>query len=327
MAAIQRVLEDPEIRIKRLYQVRWLSFDIAVDAVLRSLKSLMMFFEHAANEGDPTAVGIHSCIKFLALTHLIKDILSVLTKLSLTFQLQQVDISLVHSNVTAAIDALDNMISPNGEYILYNISDNNTQRSSFELARRNFIAKLKGNLSDRFVDSALIHVSAFKIFDPKYFPTTVSKAAMSNFGEEELKVIIKHYSKSSPDEHKPPLNDNELRSEYELFHPFVIHNFQKSGFYSFAITFLQIHSEMYPQISHLLSILVILPVSSVPCERGFSAANRIKTKLRNRLMVQSLDILLRISIEGPPIEQFDFTRGLALYKNIKSSCIDSSLLY
>ena len=76
LAAIQRVLEDPEIRIKRLYQVRWLSFDIAVDAVLRSLQSLMMFFEHAANKGDPTAVGIHSCIttyKFLGLTHLIKD--------------------------------------------------------------------------------------------------------------------------------------------------------------------------------------------------------------------------------------------------------------
>ena len=140
-----------------IYQVRWLSFDIAVDAVLRSLKSLMMFFEHAANEGDPTAVGIHSCIttyKFLALTHLIKDILSVLTKLSLTFQSQQVDISLVHSNVTAAIDALDNMIShsgpnleeftrafANGKYILYNISDNNSQRTSFELARRNFITK------------------------------------------------------------------------------------------------------------------------------------------------------------------------------------------
>ena len=71
---------------------------------------------------------------------------------------------------------------------------------------------------------------------------------------------------------------------------------------------------MYPQISYLLSIILILPVSSVPCERGFSAANRIKTKLRNRLMVQSLDILLRISIEGPP---FDFTRALVLYKNIK----------
>ena len=213
----------------------------------------------------------------------------------------------------------------NGEYILYNISDNNSQRSSFELARRNFITKLKGNLSDRFVDSALL--SAFRIFDPKYFPTTVSKAAMSNFGEEELDIIIKHYSKSSPDEHKSPLNDNELRSEYQLFRPFVIRNFQKSGFYSFATTFLQIHSEMYPQISYLLSIILILPVSSVPCERGFSAANRIKTKLRNRLMVQSLDILLRTSIEGPP---FDFTRALVLIKilnNVESSCIDSSLLY
>ena len=53
--------------------------------------------------------------KSLALTHVIKDILSVLTKRRLTLQSQQVDISLIHS---AAIDAIDNMIShcgPNHE--------------------------------------------------------------------------------------------------------------------------------------------------------------------------------------------------------------------
>lgn len=105
--------------MKRLYQVRWLSFDITVDAVLRSLPSLMTFFEHAAEEGDATAIGIHSCIttyKFIALTHIIKDILSVLTKLSLLFQSQQLGVTLVQSHVTAAINALDSIKSRGGPH-------------------------------------------------------------------------------------------------------------------------------------------------------------------------------------------------------------------
>ena len=74
---------------------------------------------------------------------------------------------------------------------------------------------------------------------------------------------------------------------------------------------------MHAQISHLLIIMLVLPVSSVYCERGFSAANHITTKLRNRLTAPSIDILLIFSIEGPPNKQFDFTRALTLYKSMK----------
>ena len=74
---------------------------------------------------------------------------------------------------------------------------------------------------------------------------------------------------------------------------------------------------MHAQISHILIIILVLPVSSVYCERRFSAANHISTKLRNRLTAPSLDILLIFSIEGPPNNEFDFTRALALYKSMK----------
>ena len=70
-------------------------------------------------------------------------------------------------------------------------------------------------------------------------------------------------------------------------------------------------------MANLISIILILPVSSTPCERGFSSANRIKTKLRNRLLVESMDVLLRISIEGPPLQQFDFSRALDIYKGTR----------
>ena len=52
-------------------------------------------------------------------------------------------------------------------------------------------------------------------------------------------------------------------------------------------------------------------------EHGFSSANRIKTKLRNWLKVPTIDTLLRISIEGHPIDQFDFSKSLDYYKKTK----------
>ena len=45
-------------------------------------------------------------------------------------------------------------------------------------------------------------------------------------------------------------------------------------------------------------------------ERGFSSMNRVKIQLSNRLTVSSLDTLLRISIKGPDISQFDFSSAV-----------------
>ena len=82
------------------------------------------------------------------------------------------------------------------------------------------------------------------------------------------------------------------------------------------------------QISHLLIIMLVLPVSSVYCERGFSAANDITTKLKNHLIAPSIDILLTFSIVGPSNKQFDFTRKYQIMWNlINIESLKYSLLY
>ena len=65
-------------------------------------------------------------------------------------------------------------------------------------------------------------------------------------------------------------------------------------------------SMLYPTISHLASIALVLPVSTADCERGFSTLKRIKTDARNRLKTDTLDKLIRLSSEGPCMEQFNF---------------------
>ncbi len=64
-------------------------------------------------------------------------------------------------------------------------------------------------------------------------------------------------------------------------------------------------SAMYPCLSKLACIALILNISTAECERSFSAMKRVKTELRNRL-ITTLYHLLRISISGPELKDYDF---------------------
>ena len=66
--------------------------------------------------------------------------------------------------------------------------------------------------------------------------------------------------------------------------------------------------EDFPNFFKLLSIILILPVSTVYCERGFSYHNITKNKIRNRLNNENVDILMRIMLEGEKIESFDLVQ-------------------
>lgn len=69
------------------------------------------------------------------------------------------------------------------------------------------------------------------------------------------------------------------------------------------------HDEQYPNIAAAARRLLVSPVSSVDCERGFSRQNLIKTAIRNRITISNLENLMMISIEGPERKQFNFTRA------------------
>ncbi|KAJ4946071.1 hypothetical protein JOQ06_023746, partial [Pogonophryne albipinna] len=60
------------------------------------------------------------------------------------------------------------------------------------------------------------------------------------------------------------------------------------------------HAGFLPETTKLLAAISVIPMSTVPCGRGFSVQNRIKTK--GRAKAENLDVLMRICIEGPPIE-------------------------
>lgn len=55
----------------------------------------------------------------------------------------------------------------------------------------------------------------------------------------------------------------------------------------------------------LLNILNVIPISSAECERGFSQMNLICNDLRTSLLIENINNLLFINMNGPPIEKFN----------------------
>ncbi|KAK0142299.1 Zinc finger protein 862 [Merluccius polli] len=67
----------------------------------------------------------------------------------------------------------------------------------------------------------------------------------------------------------------------------------------------------YKNILHFVHIMLVLPVSSAVCERGFSSQKRIKPDVRASLHTDTVEDLIWISVEGPSLEDFDARESVA----------------
>ena len=52
------------------------------------------------------------------------------------------------------------------------------------------------------------------------------------------------------------------------------------------------HVKLFPNIVNLLKLIIVRPISSVCCERGFSTLRRVKTWLRNNMTSSRLNSVI-----------------------------------
>jgi len=67
----------------------------------------------------------------------------------------------------------------------------------------------------------------------------------------------------------------------------------------------------YPNILKLRMIGFCIPLTTVACETGFSKLKLIKSPLRSRLNEASLDVAMRVSIEGGDFDDVMFEEAFA----------------
>ena len=97
--AIQVILNDPAIKLKEVKNVKWLSHDAAVAALLRTLTSLIASLDRKASEcGEPTAESLLRFVKthfFVATADLLHKVLPHVSRLSCIFQEEDVDFTML----------------------------------------------------------------------------------------------------------------------------------------------------------------------------------------------------------------------------------------
>ena len=98
------------IKLKDAKDVRWLSHDAAVAAILRTLPSLIVSLDRETSErGEPTAAGLLQFVKapfFIATAHLLHKILPHISRLSHIFQKEDVDFTMIRPCLDATVAAI-----------------------------------------------------------------------------------------------------------------------------------------------------------------------------------------------------------------------------
>lgn len=146
------------------------------------------------------------------------------------------------------------------------------------------------------------------IFDPSFISSTIPPS------QETLTTLSDFLQKCSFS------NSEDLCSEVVGFHEFVRHVGSSAGLTSVKdiAQFSFRHSSLYPVVGYLGRRLLVLPVSTVDCERGFSRQNLINTDLRNSLKIESLSNIMMIAIEGPTSESFPFEDAFNKWASVKT---------
>ncbi|XP_053390192.1 zinc finger protein 862-like, partial [Mercenaria mercenaria] len=306
LRTLMSVLEDDNhkfVTLKEPASFRWLSLGKAVDAIYEVYPALYQTLEHEAAEGNAEAKGLLNklrSVNFVLVTGFLKDVLTVISRLSTLLQGDSVDIEVVNTQVELTQAKLSKMKRVNGPELdktykniengLYRgvkLTDRETLRIGFQNSAGTYLGKLCDNLTERFEPESMATLKQLEtVLNPQKVPKAVT--ALESYGENELEKLIEVYGESV-------INGNRARDNY-LDLKIILKNLNKN-LQEGCVHIIKNYSELYPDFAKLAKILLVSPVTSVACERGFSVHNHIKTKGRSRLAHETVVKLMRIKQE------------------------------
>ena len=110
---IEKLLESPELKLKKPADTSWLSHDKACQTLARVFPAVCVSLSREAEErGDALAVGlyVYNVVRkynFVASLYMMYDVLPAVSRLSCVLQSSCTDLSQLHSLVSCTIEALE----------------------------------------------------------------------------------------------------------------------------------------------------------------------------------------------------------------------------
>lgn len=336
LKAIQDLLDLPEIKVKEVHEIRWLSFHKALDTVYRTYPALAKFF---AGRTDSKAKDLHKKLvdyRFVSTIHMLMDIIPAFAQLSLIFQKQNLDISAVTPAVNDVLAVVQKAKESKSHYskefddlkvkktvkdktvVSYkNTTLNCDKAKEMKEVRKDFCSELKQKITKRFPED---HTSIAGSLSCLAFKGL--GFSFEDFGCKEIETLIQHFAVQRPmksgEAVQPVIDSATTRVEWRLAKTVVKENNYPTGKISVIWKVLNDHhSGTFPNLLKLAKIALVTPLSTADCERGFSNQNLVFSKRRTSLSGENLNKLLTILTEGEPLEKFDFDACLRVYARQK----------
>ena len=330
----QEILEHPVLKIKQIYEIRWLSWHEAVKNLCLSIEALMdtllETITTANNLQRQNLISLYTEIcdwKFLAFLHFLWDILGYLSILSKIFQRKKIQISDIDPVIEFTLNRIHQefldfsdegrlLLGENLKTFLLNVpSEENCNIGAHQLTWnenyeteliidiQSFASAVVLEIQERFPDRPLLNY--MKIFDHANWPN--NRDELTRYGEKELNILAEFYEKEQI------IDGNNICEEWFGYKAIVYANFRNIEIELLIPRLFEFYYDTFPNIIQLLGIIYSIPFSSVDCERGFSKQNLIKTDLRNSLNTETLHFLIMVGLEEKNLFEFDFTRAIQIW--------------
>ena len=179
---------------------------------------------------------------------------------------------------------------------------NNLKVPTLQTNREYTLQLLKDKLTWYSQDRDILH--AFNVLEPSKFPKDPQEMRSYGIGQitKVAEVLAKHRD-----------YQEELEVEWRiLMRNFLAHPGFEEDTKLDAATFWQSYLgkdsaefEFPPKVRFVVHSSLSLPASTADPERSFTVMKSIRPQSRNRLCAERIDALMRIRLNGPPIEKFD----------------------
>ena len=341
---LKELAESMEVRAYKAIKAdgtRWVPhMQRALNILLsKNFQVVVLHFQHtsqardASNQMQGRAVNYSkkfTSYKFVAIIHLLLDIVDALSKVSLSFQEDGITISRVQDNLTALLAKLESFKERPGQQLnsfLTEVGDGNTFKG-IELQRdadRQAINAIQASavnaamtfIQERFegMETDPVLSAAAVLTNHQGWPVTDRHRLLLN-GENEIQTLH-GYFQVPLEQHNFSLHDcldewmslkfhvQRVRAELDL---------RQSEFWKNKFMFCK---DDYPNLLILVELCLVIPCQTACCERGNSCMNRIMTDWRSTLNVSTIDELMRLAISGPSHE--DYTAVLAVGRWLEES--------
>ena len=336
---LKELAETMEVRSYKAVKTdgtRWVPhLKRALDVLLlKNYSTVVVHFQHTSQARDASVTMQGRAMsyskklvnyRFLLFLHLLLDIVTAIGKLSLHFQEDGITISQLQDKVNTLSSTLEAFKVRPGEHLnsfQLEVSDGN-QYKGLQLTRSENDAAAFARSKDDIINTAMAFLNdrfqglgqdptlsaAATLTDHHSWPIN-NRPLLLLYGEDAIQALFQHFQvllnqhnfnlQSCLDEWmEMKVHLQRVRGELQYSNK----EFWKSKF--------QMSAGPFPNLLMLIELCLVIPVQTACCERGNSCLNRIMCDLRSTLDVQTVEALMRISINGPSPENYHAALAVA----------------